>query len=79
MSALASERPPGSFRHMERVVRVFPSHEAAAAADRAAVAAMPPQDRLDLALDLAARYREGLGEAAGRFERVCRIVSLSRG
>ena len=79
VSSLATVRERGSFWCMERVVRVYFSHEAAAAADRAADAAMLPQDRLDLALDLAARYREGLGEVADRFERVCRIVALSRG
>jgi hypothetical protein len=40
---------------MERTIH-YPSH-AAAEAERAALAAMSPQERLDLALDLAARYR----------------------
>jgi hypothetical protein len=63
---------------MERVVRIFESHAEAAEADRAFYRSLSPQQRLDLQLDLIARYREGLGEAAARFERVCRVVSLSR-
>ena len=58
---------------MERTVRVFDSHVAAELADRAALAAMAPQARLDLLLQMIRRYREGLGEPASRFERVCRI------
>ena len=46
--------------------------------DRAAMASLSPQARLDLALELGARYREALGEAAQRFERVCRVVPLAR-
>jgi len=63
---------------MERVVTIFGSHAEAEAADRAALAAMTPQQRLDLLLDMVRRYREGLGESASRFERTCRIVPLSR-
>jgi hypothetical protein len=63
---------------VERIVQVFDNHEAAAAADDAFNRSLTPQERLNLALDLAARYREGFGEAAGRFERVCRVASLSR-
>lgn len=43
---------------MERTVRVFPTHAAAAEADRAALASMSPQERLNRALELHARYRE---------------------
>jgi len=64
---------------MERIVTVFESHEAAERADRAAraaLAAMSPQARLDLLLQMIRRYREGLGEPASRFERVCRVSAL---
>jgi hypothetical protein len=59
-------------------VRVYRSFAEAEAADLAAMAAMSPQARLDLALELGARYREALGEAAQRFERACRVVPLAR-
>jgi hypothetical protein len=62
---------------MEKVIRVFANHAEADAAERAFFAKLSPQERLDLALDLAARYREGFGEAAERFERVCRVIPLS--
>ncbi len=61
---------------MERTVRIFHSFDEAEQADRVAWAAMTPQERLDYALDLAARYREGLGEAGQGFARVCRIIEL---
>jgi len=63
---------------VERVVRIFDSFAEAEAADRALYAAMTPQERLDLALLLIERYREGLGEAAQRLERTARIVPLAR-
>jgi hypothetical protein len=53
---------------MERLIQVFESHADAAAADAAFYASITAQARLDLTLDLAARYREGCGEAAERFE-----------
>jgi hypothetical protein len=61
---------------MDRTVRVFDSHVAAELANRAELAAMTPQARLDLLLQMTKRYREGLGEPADRFERVCRIAAL---
>ena len=64
----------GSILRMERMIRVFATHQEAAAANRAEYRAMAPQRRLDLALELGRRHREGLGESASRFERVCRIV-----
>jgi hypothetical protein len=48
---------------MEKVIRVFANHAEADAAGRAFFAQLSPQERLDLVLDLAARYREGFGEA----------------
>lgn len=69
---------PGYTVAVERVVRIFDSFAEAEAADRALYAAMTPQERLDLALLLIERYREGLGEAAQRLERTARIVPLAR-
>lgn len=63
---------------MDRVIRVFESHEDAAQADRDELAAMTPQQRLDRALDLIARYREARGETQQRFERVARIVQFEQ-
>jgi hypothetical protein len=37
---------------VERIIRVFPNHRAAAQADRELLAATSPQERLDLALEL---------------------------
>jgi hypothetical protein len=59
---------------MERTIHIHPSHEAAAAADSAAMALLTPQQRLDRALVLCARYREGLGDAGQGFARIARIV-----
>jgi hypothetical protein len=59
---------------MDRVIRIFSSHAAAEDADRQALAAMTPQQRLDRALELQARYREGFGEAGQGLARVVRIV-----
>lgn len=63
---------------MERTVRVFASHADAAEADRAAVSALTPQERLDHALELQARYRETFGEAGQGLTRVARIIPLPR-
>jgi hypothetical protein len=63
---------------MERVIRIFRSHAEAEASDRAELAALIPQQRLDILLDLIRRYREALGESAERLERVHRVTSLSR-
>jgi len=62
---------------MELVVTIFGSHAEAEAADRAALAALSPQERLDTLLRMVERQREGLGVAASRFERTCRVAPLS--
>ena len=62
---------------MERVARVFSSPEASDRADDAYYAALTPEARVDLLLELVARYRESLGEADPGLARVCRIVDLS--
>jgi hypothetical protein len=64
---------------MERIARIFRSFEDAEKADLEAMAALTPQERVDLLLELVARYRESLGEAAERFERVHRVIELSEG
>jgi hypothetical protein len=64
---------------VERRLVIVDGFEAADRADAADYAAMEPQARLDLLLELIRRYRESLGEAAERFERVHRIAELSRG
>lgn len=62
----------------ERIVRVFTSFEAAEQADTEYYAALTPEQCLDIQLEIIASYRESLGEAAQRFERVCRVTELSR-
>jgi hypothetical protein len=75
------DRQPSPVRRyafpMERVVRVFDQPSDAEAADRAFYASLSPQQRLDMLLDMMERHRASLGEAAQRFERVCRIAALS--
>ena len=62
---------------MEKVVRIFRSHQEADEADREYFRSLTPQQRLEIFLDLLWRGRNG-DEAAERLERVYRIVELSR-
>jgi hypothetical protein len=62
---------------MEKVLRVFDSFDDADRADDEYYASLTPQERVDILLDLIAAYRESLGEAGQRFERVYRVVELS--
>ena len=63
---------------MERRVAVFDSFAEADRADVEYYAALRPEERLEILLDLIARYRESLGEAAQGFERVHRIIELAQ-
>jgi hypothetical protein len=63
---------------VERVARVFSSFEDAERADETEYADLTPEERVEILLELVERYRSSLGEAADRFERVHRIVELSR-
>ena len=63
---------------MERIVKVHDSFAAAERADDEYYASLSPEERVDILLDLIAQYRESLGEAASRLERVCRVVDLSQ-
>lgn len=62
-----------------RTLQTYSNFEEAEAADSRYYASLTPQQRLDIVLDLTARYRESFGEAAQRFERVYRVVELSQG
>jgi hypothetical protein len=62
---------------MERTIQRFDCPREADRADREYYASLTGEERLDIALELAKRYREGLGEAAQRFERVYRVAQLS--
>lgn len=62
---------------MEKVVRVFRSHQEADEADREYFRNLTPQQRLDIFLEVLWRGRNG-DEAAERLERVYRVVELSR-
>ena len=63
---------------MARVVQIFRSFEDADEADDQFYSGLAPEERLDILLELVDRHRSALGEAARRFERVCRIVELSQ-
>ena len=62
---------------MEKVVRIFGSHQEADAADEHYFQNLTPQQRLNIFLDLLWRGRDH-DEAAERLERVYRIVELSQ-
>ena len=62
---------------MDKVVRVFDSHQAADDADDEYFRRLTPQKRLDIFLEVLWRGRNH-DEAAERLERVYRIVKLSR-
>lgn len=62
---------------MDRVIQVFRSFTDAEEADEAYYAALSPQERVDVLLDLVASYRESLGEAAEGFARIYRVVELA--
>jgi hypothetical protein len=64
---------------MDRVAQVFDSFDKADRADDEYYAGLTPEERLDILLEMIERYRSSLGAAAERFERVHRIVELSRG
>lgn len=58
-------------RSMEKVVRVFKSHEEADRADREYYLSLTPAQRLSIVFTLVKQS----GPAADRFERVCRVVN----
>ena len=65
-----------SLIHMEG--RVFHGFDEAQRAEDEYYAALTPQERLEILLDLIAAYRESVGEAAEGFERVYRVTQFSR-
>jgi hypothetical protein len=64
---------------MERVAQVFSNFDEAERADDEYYASLTPEHRLDILLEMIEQYRSSLGAPAERFERVHRIVELSRG
>ena len=64
---------------MERVAQIFTSFADADRADEEYYAALAPSERVEILLALVERYRSSFGEAAERFERVCRVAELDRG
>ena len=77
-SQALSRTPRYTGRAMDKVLQVFHSFDDADHADEAYYADLTPQERVDILLDLVASYRESLGEAAARFERVYRVIELSK-
>jgi hypothetical protein len=61
---------------MEKVTQRFSTHAASDQADRAYYLSLTPAQRLDILLDLMARYRDAWGEASNQFKRVYRIRRL---
>lgn len=66
------------FINVEKIIHVYATHREADDAERAALAALSPQERLDRALILNARYREALGDAGQGLARVARTVPFER-
>lgn len=62
---------------MEKVIQKFESHAEADRANRRYYHSLEPQERLEILLELVARYRESLGEAGREFQRVHRITTLA--
>jgi hypothetical protein len=58
--------------------RVFGTFEESERSNRADVAAMSPEERVDIVLELTRRYREEFGEAGERLARVYRVAQLER-
>lgn len=75
---MRSARTLARLSDVDRIVRIYPSHREADDAERAELAAMTPQDRLDRALSLQARYRESFGAAGQGIARIVRIVPFDR-
>lgn len=65
-------------RTVDRIVQTFRSFEEADEADDQYYADLPPQQRLDILLQLIERHRSSIGEPAKRFERVHQVAELSR-
>lgn len=61
---------------MNRTVRKFSSFRESERADRDYYLSLTPQQRIDILLELVARYREEHDEASEGFRRVYRIVKL---
>lgn len=59
-------------------MQVFRSHAEADRAEADYYASLNPIERVEMLLELVARHRESLGEAASRFERVCTVVERSQ-
>lgn len=64
---------------MEKILKVFTSHEDAEADDRDYYASLTPQGRLNILLEMVRKHREGFGEAGERLERVLSITHLKEG
>ena len=66
------------FHLVERIIRIYASYAAAEEAERVALSAMTPQQRLDQALALHAHYREAFGDAGQGLARVARTIPFKR-
>jgi hypothetical protein len=66
------------FQACTESARSFGVFEDADRADDQFYADLKPEERLEMLLELIERHRSDFGEAASRFERVVRVVELSR-
>ena len=60
-------------------MQLFDSFADADCADDDFYAGLTSAERIDILLGIIEHYRSSLGEAAERFERVCRVAELTRG
>lgn len=63
---------------MDKLLRVFNGFEDAEHADEEYYASLTPQQRVDMLLDIVARYGTAHGDTPAGFERVCRVTQLSQ-
>jgi hypothetical protein len=62
---------------VQRELRVFSSFDDAGRADVEYYAALTPDERLAILLEIIANHREATGETSERLERVYRVTQLS--
>jgi len=63
---------------MRKTVNKFDNHADADRANRRYYLGLTPEERLDILLELIARYQEDHPDGTKGFQRVCRILPLHR-
>jgi hypothetical protein len=62
---------------VEKVINKYESFEEAEEADALYYASLTPQQRVDILLEMIASYKDSLGDAGQKFERVYRVTDLA--